>query len=235
LPSKSLADFVDVWKNTVRTHQYYEALTLINKVHNVDNLGNEKIMATGHLDLIQEGMQGVCIPDPRTGMIRIICISEYASTPLLTIIHEFGHCVESAIKRTLSIEDDGRVDQAYRTIDERLKETDEYKSLSSKKWGCEITLSFFQSKNSLIREEEERLQRELQYLDYLCSPGELFARSYCQYIISRANRPDLLDSLLFDVDGEQSNRQWNQSVFEDIDRGISSLYDNLFISLGWAK
>ena len=230
LTNSFLADFVDVWPNTIRTRQYQEVLALIGQIHYVDNLPTRKIAAPGNQGMVEPGMQGVCVRNPATHEPASVEIADRASTPLFTMAHEFGHCVDYALKKTISLTNSMKASDAYASVFDAIWASTEYRWLVAEQRGSEVSLVAI---SSLIgKAAADQVMQKLKHIKYLLKSEELFARSYSQYVALKSDN----ETLLTDLDQYTSYReddpyyQWQDQSFQP----IFGKFDDLFASIGWA-
>jgi hypothetical protein len=146
----------------------------------------------------------------RGGAASRIRIHENGTHPALTTAHELGHFVEGTM-----IPGNGKNDRRF---------------------GTDPTLSEWLGtvRASRAHGELAALPRR-QYVNYLLSEQELWARSYAQWVATRSRDPQLLADLerinSQDKRGAAPPRQWTDEDFEPIAAAI----DRLFTSLGWLR
>ncbi len=131
----------------------------------------------------------------------------------MTMVHEFGHFLDQrgiGIRGMFSSEGDPILDE----------------------WRGAVLNSQAVTAIRSVRATTKSYSRK-EYLDYLLSLKELFARSYAQYIAKKSGNKKLLEELqsLRVQGGLEGDRQWSDEDFEPILRA----FDRFFEQIGYRK
>lgn len=211
-----LADFVDVWPNTIRTRQYHEVLALTGQIHYVDNLPARKIAAPVNQGMVEPGMQGVCVYNPTTHEPASVEIADQALTPLFTMAHEFGHCVDYALKKTISLTNSMEASEAYDRVLDAIRASAECRWLVAEQRGAEVSLVAIS--RVIGQAAANHAMQKLKHIKYLLKPGELFARSYSEYVALKSGNETLLAELDQYISYREDDPyyQWQNESFQPI-------------------
>ena len=198
-----------------------DAARLIDSVHRVENMPEIKVTARTSEQMGSK--RGEAYFGPSGYGIRIKAASEYPQEA--TVIHEYGHHVEG---HAIPGGEHGRRNWDYEERKGLLKDWME----AVKKTRAFKILDNFGNVES-AEAQGLTFKVDQKYLDYLLQWDELWARSYTQWIGTRAsNGAKIMEGVnqeLGALNPLTQHRQWQPDDFKPVAQAI----DALFNKLGW--
>lgn len=187
-----------------------DTINVINKIHGIpDNLST--------IDVYTEVIKNSdgYIKTTNTGLPIEIVINSTSKTKEWTLAHEFGHYLDNQVIGPAGGFGSESTADIVKPWLQAVRESKSYKGLMSMKAGNTFPVHGMQ-----VRWPD-------QYLDYLTTERELFARSYSQYIAQKSGNASLMaavqeyqkDSYLF--------QQWDNDDFKPIFSAIESILSDL--------
>ena len=224
-----VSEAIDVWPGpTANTARLRDAIAAIDQVHGDGTLPT--IAAQCHA--LQSGRAGEFRYTIRPYRPHSILMSPAGRTKELTVAHEVGHYLEKTVIPGSSPVDGKRDWASDPTLGAWLRavqQSDGVRTLQGFKTNPNVTV--------VIAGRERVVAFDPEYVDYLLSPEELWARSYAQYIALRSNHAKMREQVAkrLTPSVEQSSlyapTQWAESDFEPIARE----FDALLSQLGWRR
>jgi len=202
-----------------------EVLEAIDKVHGLNRVMEQPIPIKSST---AKGRNGQFRYNSR-GEAMDISISTYP-TKLLTVAHEIGHFIDQQM-----VEGPKKAHGAWGMGGEELPSDG---SPLLKEWREAVKNSDSAAQLRKMRTtgidpfSGEKIY-DWRYLLNLCSYGEMFARSYSQYITTGSGNANMMDEL----DTKRGMKYYDRYKYltdEDFEP-IATAFDNLFKKLGWTK